>query len=75
MYVQNIVGGRYEYRKPTVKEAVAAKMKVLQEFYIVTDHNRDTIQKQLEDAIAAQPNRDYELVLDQVAHMLISQKL
>lgn len=64
-----------ENRKLTVEEAVAAKMKVLEDFYIVTDHTRGRIQDLLEDAIAANPNNDYELVLDRVAYTLISQKL
>lgn len=63
------------YRKPTVKEAIAAKMKVLREFCIMNDRNKDQIQKMLQDAIDAQPDKDYELVLDRVAHTLISQKL
>ena len=62
-------------RKPTVKQAVAEKMKVLREFYIVDKTNESEIKSELMAAIKARPDADYEVVLDQVAHRLISEKL
>lgn len=62
-------------RKPTVKEAVAAKMKVLKEFYVVNRLNKTEIEEQLWAAIKAHPESDYEVVLDQVSHKLIAEKL
>ena len=61
--------------KPTVKQAINTKLKILREFYIVDDKNEEEIRKQLSDAIKAHPNTDYEHVLDQVAHRLIAEKL
>jgi hypothetical protein len=65
----------YTPQKPSVKEAVDAKMKVLREFYIVDKTNEFEIRTMLHGAIQAQPNKDYELVLDRVAHKLIEEKL
>ena len=64
----------YVYRKPSVKEAINAKMKVLREFCIVDRTNENEIRKQLQDAIDAHPEKDYELVLDTVARTLINRK-
>lgn len=65
----------YTPRKPTVKQAINAKIKVLKELCVVDNKNADTIRKQLQRAIDAHPNMDYEHVLDQVAHTLIAKKL
>jgi hypothetical protein len=65
----------YEDRKPTVKEAINAKMKVLREFYVVDESNDREIRAELKAAVDAHPGRDYELVLDQVAHRMIAEKL
>lgn len=65
----------YLASKPSVDEAVDAKMKVLEEFYIVDKMNYDEIKSQLLEAIKSQPGKDYELVLDRVAHTLIAAKL
>lgn len=65
----------YAPRKPSVKEAINAKMKVLREFYIVDKDNEDEIRNQLEAAIKAHPDEDYERVLDRVAHTMIERKL
>ena len=62
-------------RKPSVKQAVAAKMKVLREFYIVDAENAKEIQLQLYAEVNANPGRDYELVLDSAAKKLIEKKL
>lgn len=61
--------------QPTKKQAVRAKLKVLREFGVVDDDNEYSIKEQLNDAIAANPNRDYEIVLDQVAQKMIMKKL
>ena len=66
--------GSYVPRKPTVKEAISAKMKVLEELCVVNNENRNEIRMELESQVSSQPSRDYELVLDQIAHKLIKQK-
>ena len=63
-----------ENRKLTVDEAVAEKMKVLEELCVVTNSNKNKIRKQLENAIAANPDKDYEHILDRVAHTLIAKR-
>lgn len=62
-------------QRHTVKQAIAAKMRVLRDFYIVDDNNESKIKQQLVDAINNTPNKDYEIILDQVAHKLIADKL
>lgn len=62
-------------RKPTVKQAVAEKMKVLKEFCIVNRLNKDEIEAALWAAIKVHPESDYEVVLDQAAHKMIAEKL
>lgn len=64
-----------EIRRPTVKEAIRAKMKVPREFYVVDQHNEREIKALLQDAVKAEPDKDYEHVLDRVAHTLIAKKL
>ena len=75
MNVIEHVGGYYTPDKPSVKEAINAKMKVLREFYVVDDSNEREIRGELKAAVNAHPGRDYELVLDQVAHTMIMEKL
>ena len=61
--------------KPTVKNAINEKMKVLREFCIVDKKNEAEVRAKLEAAIEAEPNSDYEMVLDRVAHKMIAEKL
>lgn len=61
--------------QPTKKQAVRAKLKVLRDFGVVDDDNEYSIKEQLNDAIKANPYRDYEIVLDQVAQEMIMKKL
>lgn len=65
----------YDGRKPTPKMAIEAKMKVLREFYVVDSSNEREIRGKLQAAINANPEKDYELVLDRVAHSMIEKKL
>ena len=65
----------YHPTKPSIKQAINAKLKVLKEFGVIDDNNEYDIREQLKEAIKAHPNRDYELVLDQVAHTMIMEKL
>lgn len=58
-------------RKPTVKEAVTTKLKILREFGAVTKKNAKEIEERLLAEIKANPNRDYELVLDKIGTKLI----
>lgn len=67
--------GVKEADKPTPKQAVNEKMRVLREFYVIDNKNADEVKAMLEGAIRESPNRDYEIVLDQVARKLISNKL
>jgi hypothetical protein len=57
------------------KTLVNEKMRVLKEFYIVDDDNRDEIRAYLEAALAQYPNRDPAVVLDHAARTLIKNKL
>ena len=65
----------YTPDKPSVKQAINAKMKVLREFCVVDKKNEDSIRKYLQAAVDANPNHDYEHVLDRAAQVLIKQKL
>ena len=62
------------YRKPSLKQAVSSKMRVLRDFYIVDDKNKNEYKKILLNAVAKYPNRDYEIVLDQTAAKIISER-
>ena len=64
----------YVYRKPSVKEALNEKMKVIKELYIVDKNNEQEIREQLQAEINAHPEKDYEQVLDTVARTLIDSK-
>ena len=66
---------RFYGNTPTVDEAVKAKMKVLREFYVVDETNENLVEQYLRDHISASHGKDYEAVLDRVAHKLISEKL
>lgn len=59
----------------TAKKAVEEKMLVLEEFCIVDKNNEREIRAMLWEAIHKYPNRDFDIVLDQVAKALISEKL
>jgi hypothetical protein len=59
----------------TVEKAVEEKMLVLEEFCVVDKNNESQIKAMLWEAIHKYPNRDFDIVLDQVAKMLISEKL
>lgn len=59
----------------TVEKAIEEKMKVLEEFYVVDKNNEREIRAMLWEAIHKYPNRDFDIVLDQVAKALISEKL
>ena len=64
------------YRKPSLKQAVNGKLRVLSDFYIVyNDETRRKYKRILLDKVAEYPNRDYEVVLDQAATQIISDYL
>lgn len=60
------------YRKPSIKQAVNSKLKVLRDFYIVDDKNKTEYRQMLLDAVAKYPDRDYEIVLDQAAAKILN---
>ena len=60
--------------KTLVERAIDEKMKVLEEFYIVNDHNEKTIRDRLTAAVKAEPDKDYDVVLDRVAKKFIEEK-
>ncbi len=64
-----------DFKKPTVKQAINAKMKVLREFGVVNKENARDIKRRLQREVDAHPNRDYEVVLDQVAQPMIMEYL
>lgn len=59
----------------TLDQAIREKMKVLKDFYVVDSKNEKEIKQQLIDAVHAEPNKDFDIVLDRVAHTLIQRKL
>ena len=64
-----------EVGKPTLKQAINEKMRVLREFYAVDERNDTKVRQLLEAAVRESPNRDYEIVLDHIARRLIFEKL
>ena len=61
--------------KPSLKQAIKEKMRVLSEFFVVNEKNEREIENMLKQAVAAAPHRDYEVVLDHIARKLIFEKL
>lgn len=68
---------RYGIRaeKPTLDEVVKEKMKVLKDFKVVSMRNKAEIEQQLFDEAKANPNRDYEIVLEQITQSMIMESL
>lgn len=64
---------RIRYRKPEL--AIREKLKVLREFYIVDDENEESFKRQMERAIAENPDVHFDRVLDGFARGLISEKM
>lgn len=64
---------RIRYRKPEL--AIREKLKVLREFYIVDDSNEESFKRQMERAIAENPDVHFDRVLDGFARKLISEKM
>lgn len=62
-------------RRPSVKQAINQKMRVLREFCVVDKDNEDSIRTYLKAAVDANLKYDYEHVLDRAAQVLIKQKL
>lgn len=61
--------------KRTVDQAVQEKIKVLEDFCIVDFRNREEVEQKLYDAVSAEPNSNFDLVLDRVAHSMIMNRL
>lgn len=55
--------------------AVASKIRVLRDFYVVNDHNESSVRQQLFKAVEDEPNKDMHIVLDRVCKQLITEKL
>ena len=64
---------RYRNRKPDT--AIREKMKVLEEFGIVNDRNREVVERDMTRAIADSQDVHFDRVLDGFARKLISEKL
>ena len=64
---------RYAHRKP--ETAIREKLAVLEEFGVIDDQNREDMKRQMEKAIAENPDIHCDRVLDGFARKLISQKL
>lgn len=62
------------YTKPTLKQAVSEKLRILRDFCIVDDKNKREYKGILLDAVAKYPNRDYEIVLDQITAKLLTER-
>jgi hypothetical protein len=56
-------------------QAINEKIKVLREFYIVDDHNEEAIRQKLIKAVKAEPNKNFDIILDRVAHTMIMNRL
>ena len=54
---------------------ICDKMKLLEDFTVVTEDNAVEIEKMLYKAVAASPWRHHEFVVDEVAKALIKAKL
>lgn len=67
--------GSYVPRKRSLDEAIADKMKVLREFYVVNETNADNIEATLRLAVNDHPDVDYERVIDVAARPLIEKRL
>lgn len=65
----------YVSTERTLAQAIREKMKVLREFYVVDKNNEKEIKQQLLDAVKAEPDKDFDIVLDRVAHTMIERKL
>ena len=61
-------------RRRTLEQAVYEKLNVLKEFCIVNRKNEDEYRQILMDAAKSEPDRNYDVVLDQVARDLIKKK-
>ena len=64
--------------KPSLKQAVNSKLKILEEFFVYDCEDakaRDQYKKKLLDEVAKYPNRDYEIVLDQIGTQIIMDRL
>ena len=59
----------------TLPQAIREKMKVLREFYVVDKNNEKEIKQKLLDAVRAEPDKNFDIVLDRVAHTMIERKL
>lgn len=60
--------------KPSINQAVKNKLKVLQEFHVFYKDDskaREKFEQMLLDAVARYPNRDYEIVIDQIGTQII----
>lgn len=73
--MHDLVYKKYVPVKRDPNKAIDDKMKVLREFCVVDRRNEQQIEQMLIDAINANPERDYEIVLDQVARALIKKRL
>lgn len=70
-----IIPSRYVPAERTLDQAIREKMKVLKEFYIVNKDNEEQIEQKLRAAVEAEPDKDFDIVLDRVAHTMIERKL
>jgi hypothetical protein len=59
----------------TPEKAVKDKLNVLREFQVVDKNNEHDIKRIHENAIQAEPNKDFQIILDRVSHTLIMNKL
>lgn len=59
----------------TFEQAINEKMKVLRDFYIVDKRNEKIIEQKLIDAVKAEPNKNFDIVIDRVAHTMIMNRL
>ena len=68
------LNGTNVYTKPTLKQAVNEKLRILRDFCIVDDKNKREYKGILLEAVSKYPNRDYEVVLDQAVAKILTER-
>lgn len=65
---------KYTAVEPTLDELIEEKMRILDDFLVVNRRNKKEIEARLRKAVLDNPNRDREIVLEQITNSLIMSK-
>ena len=63
-----------EAKEPTLDELIAAKLKVLREFYVVDRRNEKEVEAKLRKVVLDNPTRDRNIVLEQAVLSMVMSK-